>query len=159
MAELLLFNRSDLWYNDSAKYTAENLRLEADPTLDAAATIAAKEVLSDMKTGGDKVGDITEVQEDGFYSVEHGWNRNAFILLMIPGVPKKDVEYLDTPVRDGERCIHKHEYQVDVGSLRVDTKQVTIGKKTFTERTITVPSLAAATVTDKVTDQVIVAAK
>ena len=154
MAECLLFNKPDLWYNDSDKYAAEAIRLEADPKLDAAATIAAKEVLADMKTGGDKIGDITEVQEDDFYSKVHGWNRDVFILLLMPGVAVKDAAYLDAPVRDGERCVHKHRFNVDVAGLTVETKPYIGSKKTWTERTITVASVAAAKITDKVTMQI-----
>jgi hypothetical protein len=56
---------------------------------------------STMKwNGGPKQGDVVEVREDGYWRVEHlkigkhGWNRDAFALIRVPGVKVGDLKYL-----------------------------------------------------------------
>jgi hypothetical protein len=68
-------------------------------------------------------GDIIEVREDGYYRVEylkegiHGWNRNAFALIRIPGVNVKDLKYAGESYSNGtelsaETVFYKRRYRL-----------------------------------------------
>ena len=63
--------------------------------------------------------DIVEVRDDGFFKTKtnskgHGWNQNAFYLLIVEGTTKQFTEHYTEPLNDKDgNAIYRHRWTME----------------------------------------------
>jgi hypothetical protein len=113
-----------------------------------------------------KRGDIVEVQKDGFYRIEslgtgtHGWDRDAYALIITKDSSKESIAYLSQPFTDQRETefnvittatkAYVHRYCVSVDDIAWTKNKVSVSKKQFEEWYFVCDNLDKITTTDKV---------
>lgn len=83
-------------------------------------------------------GDIVEVREDGYWSVNHGWNHNVFGLLKVPNVIISTVSSLAEVYKSGRTLLKKRRYKVNIDfSVQKEQTFGNMGLVTITDKSTT----------------------
>lgn len=118
---------------------------------------------SDVKWAGRPLrGDVVEVKPDGFYRVEalgrglHGWDRDAFALVLIPDLHAANTSYLAKSYTNATESVkatvqYKARYTLPAWArLSWIKTKVTVNKREFEEWYCVVAAIADLGVVDKV---------
>ncbi len=122
MAEILVYNR-DHWSVGVSAIIKSNW----DAT-----------VIKKMTHAYEK-GDPVEIRPDGYWSKEHGWRKDCFALLKLPGVPVDSVRhYADVQADIEGNLIKKRRYSLKILNFALEKEQTKASVSVYDKATTAV---------------------